>query len=105
MVLRQMALCAHSRPRWSLLALVDEPPIQLAEGNHHVLFEIHPEPRAGAREGTGAQYRRDYSVGTVLTTDRISRGGLHSAGSFFSTIRSLGVLTSIVGGSAWARVD
>ena len=69
-----------------------------------MLFEIDPEPRAGAHEGAGAQYRRDYSVGTVLTTDRISRGGLHSVGSFLSTMRSLGVLTS-VGGSAWARVD
>jgi hypothetical protein len=41
-----------------------------------------------------------YSTGIVLTTDRVSRGGLHSAGGFFATMRSWGALTS-VGWSTW----
>ena len=50
-----------------------------------------------------------YSDGIVLTTDRVSSGGLHSTGGFFggsvTTVLSLGALTATgTGWSTWARV-
>jgi len=69
------------------------------------LISAWPKAAAQAASNLTLGWLRIYSVGTVLTTDRISSGGLHSGSVFLggclTTMRS-GSLTT--GWSAWARV-
>ena len=62
--------------------------------------------RSGSSEGPDLVPLRIYSVGIVLTTDRVSSGGLHSGSGFLggsvTAARSLGALAT--GGSTWAPV-